>query len=107
MHKQLAGVQGNDGAGRQDETLKWEEELNRKESKYARTLVQLPCERKISMNPADWKCDFTGVTDNLWLNLSDGTIGSGREQWDGSGGNGALHLQCGGAILQQKPSFVS
>lgn len=43
----------------------------------------------MSSNPADWKCDFTGVTDNLWLNLSDGTIGSGRRQWDGSGGNGA------------------
>eukprot|EP00967_Tisochrysis_lutea_P022382 scaffold25487_cov28-Tisochrysis_lutea.AAC.2 len=31
------------------------------------------------------------MTENLWLNLSDGHIGSGRRQWDGSGGsNGAL-----------------
>merc|ERR1711968_213887 len=30
--------------------------------------------------------------ENLWLNLSDGHIGSGRSQWDGSGGkNGALN----------------
>lgn len=36
-----------------------------------------------------WKCDETGVTDNLWLNLSTGHIGSGRPQWDGTGGNGA------------------
>ena len=44
------------------------------------------------MVPEDWKCDFTGVTDNLWLNLSTGTIGSGRQQWDGTGGNGTtLH----------------
>ena len=26
------------------------------------------------------------MTSNLWLNLSDGHIGSGRRQWDGSGG---------------------
>lgn len=36
-----------------------------------------------------WKCDETGVSDNLWLNLSTGNIGSGRPQWDGTGGNGA------------------
>ena len=26
-----------------------------------------------------WKCDATGVTENLWLNLSTGFIGSGRQ----------------------------
>lgn len=36
-----------------------------------------------------WKCDETGATENLWLNLSTGHIGSGRPQWDGTGGNGA------------------
>ena len=80
-------LQSNDGAGRQDDTMAWEEE--RRESKYAAGLVQLPAERKVSPAPEDWQCDFTGVTDNLWLNLSDGTIGSGRRHWDGSGGNGA------------------
>ena len=31
------------------------------------------------------------MRENLWLNLSDGHIGSGRRQWDGSGGtDGAL-----------------
>ncbi len=36
-----------------------------------------------SPNPADWRCDETGVTENLWLNLSTGFIGSGRRvrQW--------------------------
>ena len=67
--------------------MQWEEE--RKESKYAADLIQLPAERKVSPVAETWKCDFTGVTDNLWLNLSDGTIGSGRQHWDGSGGNGA------------------
>ena len=36
-----------------------------------------------------WKCDETGVTENLWLNLGTGHIGSGRPQWDGTGGNGS------------------
>jgi len=61
-----------------------------KESKYCKDLVQLPA-FKISPNPKDWKCAKTGDTQNLWLNLSDGYIGSGRRQWDGTGGsNGAL-----------------
>jgi len=46
---------------------------------------------QISPNPGDWKCEASGDTENLWLNLSDGYIGGGRRNWDGSGGsNGAL-----------------
>ena len=29
--------------------------------------------------PLQWRCEETGVTDNLWLNLSTGVIGSGRQ----------------------------
>jgi len=29
------------------------------------------------------------MTENLWLNLSTGHIGSGRKNWDGTGGTGA------------------
>ncbi len=37
------------------------------------------------------KCEKSGATENLWLNLSTGFIGGGRKNWDGSGGsNGAL-----------------
>lgn len=61
-----------------------------KESKYAKDLVQLPSEGKtIGSDPSGWKCMESGVTENLWLNLSTGFIGSGRRHWDGSGGNGA------------------
>ena len=46
---------------------------------------------KISPDPKSWKCEKRGDTENLWLNLSDGYIGGGRQHWDGSGGsNGAL-----------------
>lgn len=42
-------------------------------------LPQLPCDRPVPMDPKQWKCDETGVTENLWLNLSTGFIGSGRQ----------------------------
>jgi hypothetical protein len=51
---------------------------------------------KISPIRADWKCTTTGDTladktgpgtsASLWVNLSDGFIGGGRKNFDGSGG---------------------
>lgn len=35
--------------------------------------------RSIPSNPDLWKCDETGVKENLWLNLSTGFFGSGRK----------------------------
>eukprot|EP01024_Parvocaulis_polyphysoides_P005654 TRINITY_DN11410_c0_g3_i2.p1 TRINITY_DN11410_c0_g3~~TRINITY_DN11410_c0_g3_i2.p1 ORF type:complete len:429 (-),score=62.14 TRINITY_DN11410_c0_g3_i2:330-1571(-) len=80
-------VNKHDSAATQNDIANWEEE--RKVSKYAENLPQIECWRKVSPNPNDWVCDFTGVKENLWLNLSTGRIGSGRQLWDGSGGNGA------------------
>ena len=65
----------------------WEEE--KRISRYAADLPQLDNGKKISPDPKQWKCDETGVTENLWLNLSTGIIGSGRQNWDGTGGNGS------------------
>lgn len=60
-------------------------------SKYAETLEFVDNGVKVSPNPQDWKCEKSGDTENLWLNLSTGFIGGGRRNWDGSGGsNGAL-----------------
>jgi ubiquitin carboxyl-terminal hydrolase 5/13 len=52
---------------------------------------------KISPKRADWKCSKTGdvladktgpgTSASLWVNLSDGFIGGGRKNFDGSGGN--------------------
>ena len=47
--------------------------------RYADGLELLDTGRRISPNPKDWKCDETGATENLWLNLSTGHIGSGRQ----------------------------
>lgn len=61
----------------------WQEE--RRVSHYAANLEQLDTGRVIPSDPSLWKCDETGVTENLWLNLSTGCIGSGRQVGDGSG----------------------
>jgi len=53
--------------------------------RYADQLAQVGTGRKISPNPADWRCDDTGVTENLWLNLSTGHIGSGRQVGSATG----------------------
>ena len=46
----------------------------------------------INPDPSTWACAESGMTENLWLNLGTGHIGSGRKNWDGSGGaNGALN----------------
>lgn len=60
----------------------WEEEL--RPSRHAEGLPQLEqglgrWGRQIPSDPALWRCDETGATDNLWLNLSTGFIGSGRQ----------------------------
>jgi ubiquitin carboxyl-terminal hydrolase 5/13 len=60
-------------------------------SKYAAALAFVDNGVVIDPDPASWKCQKDGSTENLWLNLSDGYIGGGRRNWDGSGGsNGAL-----------------
>jgi len=84
-------VVAHQGASSMDATSRWEADTDLKESKYSKTIVQLPATKKISPHPKDWVCEKSGATENLWLNLSDGHIGGGRRFFDGTGGsNGAL-----------------
>ena len=53
--------------------------------RYADSLVQHDTGRKIP--PNGWKCKNCDKTENLWLNLTDGSILCGRKFFDGSGGN--------------------
>ena len=47
---------------------------------------------KVNPDPSSWECEASGMKENLWLNLSDGYIGSGRSYFDGTGGkNGAVN----------------
>ena len=63
----------------------WNGEI-RRATKHAQTLKQLNNGRTIP--PSGWKCDQCDMTQNLWLNLTDGAILCGRKYHDGTGGNG-------------------
>ena len=65
------------------QVLAWEEK--RQVTKYADGLVQLDTGKKISPDPSTWTCEDSGVKEGLWLNLSDGYIGSGRAQIQADG----------------------
>ncbi|XP_059469989.1 ubiquitin carboxyl-terminal hydrolase 5 [Neocloeon triangulifer] len=54
-------------------------------SKFAENLEQL--DNGIKVPPTGWKCEKCDLTQNLWLNLTDGSILCGRKYFDGSGGN--------------------
>ncbi|XP_034356062.1 ubiquitin carboxyl-terminal hydrolase 13 [Arvicanthis niloticus] len=62
----------------------WENELP--VSKYANNLVQL--ENGVRIPPSGWKCAQCDLRENLWLNLTDGSILCGKWFFDSSGGNG-------------------
>ncbi|CAK8992054.1 Ubiquitin carboxyl-terminal hydrolase 5 (Deubiquitinating enzyme 5) (Isopeptidase T) (Ubiquitin thioesterase 5) (Ubiquitin-specific-processing protease 5), partial [Durusdinium trenchii] len=79
-----------DDASNQIEVAAWDAaEEPRPVSRFAENLEQLDNGVRISPDPKTWKCAESGMTENLWLNLSTGYIGSGRRNWDGSGGTGA------------------
>lgn len=54
-------------------------------SRHAENLLQL--DNGIKIPPSGWKCEKCELTQNLWLNLTDGSILCGRKFFDGSGGN--------------------
>ncbi|XP_019388312.1 PREDICTED: ubiquitin carboxyl-terminal hydrolase 13 [Crocodylus porosus] len=62
----------------------WEEELQ--VSKHAKSLVQL--DNGVRIPPSGWKCSKCDLRENLWLNLTDGSVLCGKWFFDGSGGNG-------------------
>lgn len=70
----------------------WDGEM-REISVYALELQQNENGKKIP--PTGWKCEKCDLTNNLWLNLTDGSILCGRKYFDGSGGNehAAEHYQ--------------
>jgi ubiquitin carboxyl-terminal hydrolase 5/13 len=88
------------GMAVQQDLTAWQDDEQIPVSQYFETLPFVDNGVTISPNPKDWKCQKSGATENLWLNLSDGFIGGGRKNWDGSGGsNGALdHFQETGEI---------
>lgn len=41
----------------------------------------------VKIPPKDWQCQVCGLKENLWLNLTDGSIHCGRKYFNGQGGN--------------------
>uniref|UniRef100_A0AAY4BAL3 Ubiquitin carboxyl-terminal hydrolase n=1 Tax=Denticeps clupeoides TaxID=299321 RepID=A0AAY4BAL3_9TELE len=62
----------------------WEEEIQ--VSKHARSLRQQ--DSGVRIPPSGWRCSKCEMRENLWLNLTDGSVLCGRWFFDGSGGNG-------------------
>lgn len=54
-------------------------------SRFANDLQQLDNGKKIP--PSGWQCEKCDMRENIWLNLTDGSILCGRKFHDGSGGN--------------------
>lgn len=84
----------------------WDGEI-RKKSKYALELKQLENGKLIP--PTGWKCENCDLTENLWLNLTDGSIMCGRRNFDGSGGNNHAveHFKMTGYPLAVKLGTIS
>lgn len=72
------------GAGKKEQVAAWTADT-KIISKYAMELKQL--DNGVVVPPSGWKCEKCDKTENLWLNLTDGSILCGRRNWDGSGGN--------------------
>ena len=96
-----AVIAHKDGAVSAPSLSAWEEKVE--VSIYALELPQVNNGKTISPHPSDWHCEHPQCDkkENLWLNLSDGFIGCGRRQPDGSGGNGhaLLHFEQTGSIF--------
>ncbi|KAL3636834.1 ubiquitin-specific protease ubp14 [Castilleja foliolosa] len=74
----------NVGAEKKEQVAAWTADT-KFISKYAMELKQL--DNGFIVPPSGWKCEKCDKTENLWLNLTDGSILCGRKNWDGSGGN--------------------
>ncbi|KAL8506022.1 hypothetical protein ACS0TY_017035 [Phlomoides rotata] len=74
----------NAGAEKKEQVAAWTADA-KIISKHAMELKQF--DNGVIVPPSGWKCENCDKTDNLWLNLTDGSILCGRRNWDGSGGN--------------------
>lgn len=77
-------VLSSEGAEKQQQLSAWVSE-KMKDSPYPLSLQQL--DNGVVVAPSGWKCAKCDQVENLWLNLTDGSILCGRRNWDGSGGN--------------------
>ncbi|KAI4321896.1 hypothetical protein MLD38_035223 [Melastoma candidum] len=77
-------IRASEGAERKEQIAAWVAD-KKQISAYAENLQQV--DNGVVIPPTGWKCTKCDKTENLWLNLTDGTILCGRRNWDGTGGN--------------------
>nr|CAG4634620.1 EOG090X0181 [Alona affinis] len=110
VENSIQGILAAQSAGRMEELSAlestWDGEA-RRTSKFAESLEQL--NNGVRVPPQGWQCSKCDKTDNLWMNLSDGTVLCGRKFFDGTGGNNhALeHFQATGYPLAVKLGTIS
>ncbi|KAM5585851.1 ubiquitin carboxyl-terminal hydrolase 14 [Rosa sericea] len=73
-----------EGAEKKEQLAAWTAD-KKQTSVYAMNLQQI--DNGIVVPSSGWKCSKCDKRDNLWMNLTDGTILCGRKNWDGTGGN--------------------
>lgn len=82
VQKSVDSILNHAGVATQQEVHAWQPDEEIPVSKFCADLPFVDNGVVIDPNPASWKCETTGATENLWLNLSDGYIGGGRKNWD-------------------------
>jgi len=81
VQKSVDSILNHAGVSTQQKVEEWHGE-DIPVSKYCENLPFVDNGVVIDPDPKHWKCEKTGATENLWLNLSDGFIGGGRKNWD-------------------------
>lgn len=82
VQKSVDSVLQHAGVSTQQQVQEWHGDGDVPVSKYCENLPFADNGVVIDPDPKTWKCEKTGATENLWLNLSDGFIGGGRKHWD-------------------------
>jgi len=93
VQKSVDSVLNHAGVSTQQQVQEWHGEET-PVSKYCENLPFVDNGVIIDPDPKAWKCEKTGATENLWLNLSDGFIGGGRKHWDVSSIRLYIQDQC-------------
>jgi len=103
----VKGIIEAEAASKKDDVATWVATEQLQVSKHAATLKQLDNGKKIP--PTGWKCEKCDLTQNLWLNLTNGAILCGRKNFDGSGGNNHAieHYQATGYPLAVKLGTIT
>eukprot|EP01134_Creolimax_fragrantissima_P005659 CFRG5659T1 len=85
VRQSVQAIVDSDSAARVEESMAWQE--MRSDCPHALTLQQK--ENNVTIpSSGRHQCNKCEMTDNLWLNLTDGTLLCGRKNFDGTGGNG-------------------